>query len=122
MSKKKRVTFEFPNVKPRHDPPPDPQLHVYGVGCTWHGKISEVGKTPEENGISLPCCPRCGSMLFQTNEQDFWRGAEKFAIEQNVPNYVHFLHWLNQVEKCWPKMKDAVAEYSQSTGNILVLP
>src|SRR5271166_6809665 len=54
----------------------------YGVNCTWFGSIHEVGSTKPRSGDvghALPCCPLCGGMLFEMqNEGEWWTGVDTF--------------------------------------------
>lgn len=93
-------------------------LHVYSAGCSWHGPISEVGKTKGE--ISLPCCPYCGSVLFQTGEQEWWDGAKKHQ-EAGHTNYETFLRWTMTKKRCWPSLKEAAKAYSLESSRPVIL-
>jgi hypothetical protein len=83
-------------------------LHVYAAGCAWSGPIEKVGMTGIP--VSIPCCPYCGSVLFQMNEDEWWEGAEEFEKEGH-PNYVAFLRWKESHDKCWLALEDAAKEY-----------
>lgn len=88
------------------------KLHVYAAGCSWHGSIDEVGKTKGE--LSLPCCPFCGSVLFQTDENQWWRGALKHEQDNHI-NYEKFLRWTMTQKRCWPTLADAAQAFSNET-------
>lgn len=106
-------------------------LHVYSAGCSWHGPINKVGKTkdlPESfalvggtkikiggPGSGLPCCPHCGSMLFQTPENDWWKGAK--SHDTTHPNYVRFLKWSAAQNRCWPNNTMAAEAYNKDRAN-----
>jgi hypothetical protein len=64
---------------------------VYGVHCVWWDGIEKVGKTPERNRISLPCCPHCGSVLFEMDIDDWWRQVNKY--DETHPGYRQFTEW-----------------------------
>lgn len=109
-------------------------LHVYSVGCSWHGPIKNVGKTedlpvteifaPESKlkigelggkGSGLPCCPFCGSMLFQEDTNKWWEGAKQWDKEH--PNYFRFLQWTEKQKRCWRNNSEAAVYYNNSPEN-----
>ncbi len=46
---------------------------VYGM-CTWWDTIDQCSKLPS----GLPCCPHCGSVLFEAaNEKEWWQGVDE---------------------------------------------
>lgn len=109
-----------------------PELHVYSAGCSWHGPITAVGKTPDlpitmakvggteipigGPGSGLPCCPHCGSMLFQTEEKKWWEGAKEHEKAKH-PNYVRFLNWTAKQKRCWENNTVAAAAYNKAREN-----
>lgn len=84
---------------------------VYGARCTWWDSIDKIGKTPTRNGVSLPCCPHCGGMLFEMeNEKPWWEGVERYEREKPDPGYRKLVEWSRG--KCfsgWPAAKTAFA-------------
>ena len=83
-------------------PPPKPkdQRVAYGATCTWWDDISKVGKMPPSNGHSLPCCPRCGGVLFEVpNEAEWFAGADQYERDGH-PGYRAKLEWSRG--KCFP--------------------
>jgi hypothetical protein len=72
----------------------DPRI-VYGVRCSWWDSISKVGKTPPHKGISLPCCPHCGGVLFEISDELLWWAlVSRTGKERSDPDYVEFMKWL----------------------------
>lgn len=69
--------------------PPDTRV-VCGARCSWWGPIADVGKTPS----GLPCCPHCGSVLFEyPTEAEWWAAVERHATETGDPEYRAFAEW-----------------------------
>lgn len=85
-------------------------LIVYGVGCAWWDSIDKAGSRP--GSVPLPCCPHCGSMLLQTSESDWWRGATKQDAEQ--PGYLETLRWSQG--RCFKTWADAKAAHAADLG------
>jgi hypothetical protein len=72
----------------------DPRI-VYGAQCTWWDSVANVGLTPPlgENGGRLPCCPHCGSILFEIpNEEAWWKNAHLYE-DDGHPGYCDMLTW-----------------------------
>ncbi len=80
-------------------------LIVYGVRCTWWGNIEEAGKL--SNGI--PCCPQCGSVLFQIDKKEWHDGISK--VEKEKPGYKDFVQWLHDCKMCFPSYDNAKKAY-----------
>lgn len=111
-------------------------LHVYAATCSWHGPISEVGtmKLPAteatiggkkvmiggEDSYGLPCCPHCQSVLFQMDEDKFWRGALEHQ-QKGHTNYETFLRWTMTQKRCWPTLAEAAAAYTLESSRPVVL-
>lgn len=52
---------------------------VYGSTCTWWDSIDKVRKT----GAGLPCCPQCGGVLFEMdNEAAWWASIDRYEREK----------------------------------------
>jgi hypothetical protein len=83
------------------------QLHVYGAGCTWHGPISEAGKNH-----TIPCCPHCYCVLFETPEKDWQKAIDQF--EKQNPGYRDFMNWCNKSKHCYRTLKDAITAYNNA--------
>lgn len=85
--------------------------YVYGVSCTWNDSIDKVGNTTPKtmiiNGrktesISIPCCPFCGSVLFELSEEKkWWDGVEEY--NKTHPGYKELM--LFGKGKCFRDMK-----------------
>lgn len=81
--------------------PPKDERYVWGITCTWHGPIYEVGKLVggQEAGSSIPCCPYCGGPLFEANSKAEWdKSAQKFCEEcmEGDPDYILWLESLHR--------------------------
>ena len=51
---------------------------VYGMRCSWWDSIQKVGHTPPNparENVSIPCCPHCGSVLFEVADEATWFAA-----------------------------------------------
>ena len=112
-------TGDFDNVKPRQKNHGNNQnLHVYSARCAWSGPISKVGKTKGEQ--SIPCCPHCGSVLFQMDEKKWWSDAESWDKQRHA-NYVEFWKWSEAQPRCWPTVEEAAVEFKKATRKEVVL-
>ena len=78
---------------------------VYGVGCCWWESVDKAGS----NG-GLPCCPHCGSMLFEMHSPQWWEGAAKHEKDGN-PDYLNFIKWLRG--KCFKNIEEAQQKYKE---------
>ena len=88
---------------------------VYGVGCVWWDNIDKVAKT--ESG--LPCCPYCGSVLFEMeNEAAFLSGVPE--TEKQYPGYGEYVKW--QRGKCLKTFKEAWDTWLSAQPNPSVRP
>lgn len=101
---------------------------VHGAGCCWWDNIENAGahrqprqlepQAISEKGNSfrpagLPCCPFCGSVLFQhDSEKEFWAGSANY--EKTHPGYVALTKWMRG--KCFKTMADAATAYETETG------
>jgi len=63
---------------------------VYGANCTWWDDISKTARTPGD--IQIPCCPHCGSVLFQMEELKWNKSAEAYE-KRGHPGYVKMMGW-----------------------------
>ena len=72
--------------------------YVYSAGCTFHGSIDEIGTKGPHN---LPCCPSCGSMLFEMPTKEKWDAlVEDHAKKKNDPQYPVFVKWFGALRPC----------------------
>lgn len=60
---------------------------MFGANCTWYGD-TVVAKIDGK----LPCCPKCGSPLFEMPKIN-WCGALNKTEKAN-PGYLKFMTWL----------------------------
>jgi hypothetical protein len=87
--------------------------YVYGF-CTWHNTIDKVGMSG-----SLPCCPKCGSMLMELpNEDSWWINVREF--DKTHPGYLELIKWGQG--KCFPNLIDLIEAYNKSTGSNFEMP
>jgi hypothetical protein len=63
---------------------------VFGASCCWWDGIEAAAQT----ATGLPCCPHCGGVLHELEEESWWRFARDHAAENKDPRYVEFLEWL----------------------------
>jgi hypothetical protein len=101
-----RVKRDFHNVK---GPSRTDRRYVYSAGCTFHGPIYDIGtKTPRDgSNHRLPCCPSCGSMLFEMETQEQWdRQIQEFAKKED-PAYPAFMAWFGALRPCRPVRNQA---------------
>lgn len=96
---------------------------VYGARCAWWDSIDRVGTISiDSDSIStggLPCCPHCFSPLFETEEDEWWAGAEKYEARGNA-GYVDMLKWSRG--KCFPSMQRAFELYRKEREAVKPLP
>lgn len=82
------------------------QVVAYGAVCTWWDDKSKVATKPS----GLPCCPICGGVLYETERDVWWRGAQKHEAEGH-PGYGQFLAWLQG--KCFANSDQAELAYQE---------
>lgn len=88
---------------------------VYGArDCVWWDTIDNAGRTPPRAGVSIPCCPHCGSVLFEVpSEQDWFAAVDKYEA-QGHPGYRALIEWARG--KCFPNHALTKAAYKVATG------
>lgn len=75
---------------------------VYSARGTWWDSIDKVALTPDDGGHRLPCCPHCGSVLFEMDsDEQWWAGAQRYEDEGH-PGYVEMIRWGRG--KCFPNI------------------
>lgn len=73
---------------------------VFGARCTWWGSITETAST----GTGLPCCPHCGGVLFETDDEaTWWAGVDAFEAEGR-PGYRRLIEWARG--RCMPVLSN----------------
>lgn len=82
--------------------------HVYGARCAWHGSITDVSKA-----TSIPTCPHCGSVLYETSEEKWWEGVKSY--DEAHPGYEELVRW-SQHPRHFANTKDAIAAFNAETG------
>lgn len=79
---------------------------VYSAHGTWWDSIDKVGK----NARGLPCCPHCGSVLFEMeSDVPWWEGARRYEANGH-PGYVAMLEWARG--RCYPNVAAMEAAYA----------
>ena len=82
---------------------------VYGASCSWWDSIDKVGRTG--GPTSIPCCPHCGGVLYEMeNEERWWRSVESYSRENSEPGYRKFVEWSRG--KCFETWVEAKAAYA----------
>jgi len=80
---------------------------AYGAQCTWWDGIREVGKSRS----GLPCCPRCGGMLYETeNEGNWFRGVDKHNEANH--GYRAMVEWARG--RCFKNYSELQKAYEES--------
>lgn len=94
---------------------------AYGARCTWWDGIANVGLTePGRSGHRIPCCPQCGSMLFEMeSEEPWWDGVRKHESNGNA-GYRLMMEWARG--KCFPNLAALELTYAAATMVREVLP
>lgn len=88
---------------------------VYGARCFWWDSIDRAGRTPPgPSGISLPCCPFCGSVLMEVPDLGIWWRGNRDAIDEGraPADHLALLRWSRG--KCFPTLADARAAWLES--------
>ena len=108
----------------------------YGATCTWFGSIHEVGNTrshPRHQQVighngDLPCCPICGGMLFEMQDEGEWwegidayeRGDYPLPTAHPHPGYRAMWEWQKAQKKCFFQgangLDGLVTAYKAATG------
>ncbi len=84
---------------------------VYGMGCTWWDSISNVETKEVKGGHKVPCCPHCGSVLFEVDSEElFLKDVDKYEKDGH-PNYRKTLLWSKG--KCFKTWKDAMLAHGR---------
>lgn len=79
--------------------------YVYSAKCSWNGPIQNIGI---KNG--LPCCPHCGSMLFELPDRTTW-DLSVAAYNARYPGYTEYIEWLASNGNCWSP-PEAIIRYN----------
>ncbi len=85
---------------------------VYGVRCVWWDFINNAGVLKDSG---LPCCPHCGSVLFQMDESEWWQGVDNYE-SAGRPGYRKFVEWLHG--KCFPTLFAAKQAYKAANPDL----
>ena len=82
------------------------EFAVYGANCVWWDTIDKTARTPS----GLPCCPHCGSVLFQQPLDKWWADIDKYEANGH-PGYRKFVEWWRG--KCFPTMEALERAYAK---------
>lgn len=108
----------------------------YGANCTWFGSIHEISSTLKHprhrqsntDDHGLPCCPICGGMLFELqDEREWWEGVDYFErgdyplpSAHPHPGYRAMWEWQRAQKKCFFMNASGpdrlAAAYKEATG------
>ncbi|MCC8949310.1 hypothetical protein H8A97_30465 [Bradyrhizobium sp. Arg62] len=92
---------------------------VYGFRCVWWDGIEKVGSKGQGPLGGLPCCPHCGSPLFEMpSPKEWWDGVERHQANGH-PGYRDFIEWLKG--RCFPTVQAAKAAYEAKPGRTVSL-
>lgn len=82
----------------------DPRI-VYGI-CAWWDSIGKASSKPS----GLPCCPHCGSVLFELeSEIVWWANVDAYVERTGDTEYRALIEWMRG--KCFPNVDVARLEY-----------
>lgn len=81
---------------------------VNGAHCTWWDSIAKAS----QNAHGLPCCPHCGSVLFEVPNEVTWWATVDAHERTTQPGYRAQLEWMRG--KCFPDFTTASEAYSAS--------
>ena len=84
----------------------EPKLIVYSVGCSWWSEIENVGIS--QNGVT-PCCPYCGSVLYEVEKKTWWKWIEEYDAKHH--GYFGFMKWSK--DRCFMCLYFAELEYKK---------
>ena len=92
MSKDGKFLTEANEILGIKEPkPPDDPRYVRGAICLWHDNIDKTAVHPE---AGIPCCPHCLGVLYEhPTAKEFWEPIEKYAKDNNKPEYVDLWKW-----------------------------
>lgn len=77
---------------------------VCGARCCWWDSINKVG-----HHQGLPCCPHCGSVLFEfPSEKEWFESVDKYEKAGN-PGYRALIEWSRG--KCFKTWLEAKAVF-----------
>lgn len=80
------------------------QRIVTGARCVWWGSINTVASCG-----GLPCCPHCGSMLFEFPSEADWFVAVDAHEKAGNPGYRKVIEWMRG--KHYNTFLEAKAQY-----------
>lgn len=86
---------------------------VYGARCVWWDTIDKTGRTPPREGISIPCCPHCGGVLYEAGSEDeWWVAVDRHEAKKPEPGYRKLLEWMRG--KCFTNYPAAQKAYAEA--------
>lgn len=89
---------------------------VYSMRGTWWDSIANVAlSSPGQPGHRIPCCPCCGSPLFEMDSEDeWWAGVDKYEADGH-PGYRAMTEWGRG--KCFPNLAALESAYNQEKSD-----
>lgn len=112
MSPQPNSRYTPPNIRiPKNVTRLDTRI-AYGAGCTWWDSIRQVGKT---QGSGLPCCPHCGSVLYEVDSiAEWWSGVDQHEANGH-PGYRAMIEWGRG--RCYRDFDGLEAAFTASLAN-----
>lgn len=92
---------------------------VYGVRCMWWDSIDKIGRLDVSGGVSLPCCPHCQSVLYETPSLESWWSAVDKHERHGHEGYRALIEWSRG--RCFRTVQQAVETYTTETGRTVTL-
>ena len=77
---------------------------VYGANCIWWDSIEKCAVYVSNR---LPCCPFCGGVLFQMEDNEWFNSIENY--DRSHSGYSDFMRW--QRGKCFKTYEEGVRNY-----------
>lgn len=69
----------------------------YGFCTYWTDDWDELSTVPQEDDVGapeIPCCPECGSVGFEIEDDEWWEGVQR--VEQDQRGYYSFIKALRE--------------------------
>lgn len=97
-----------------------PEMVAFGATCSWWDlktNASRICYVRPGQTSTLPCCPKCGGVLFEAELNDWWIQAEVYE-KNGHPTYQDYLEWAQG--KCFPTTQIAQEIWlSELRGTVL---
>jgi len=82
---------------------------VFGAACCWWDRLEAAA----QRDTGLPCCPHCGGLLYELEQDSWWSFARQHAEEARDERYLAFLEWLQG--RCFPHVDFARRAFDDLT-------